>query len=143
MKSIPPISPALGLSKSAYKSRQGRETCFGASLTKFTPLPTFGERCKSNPNSWRISMVKRVDKLTNEQRSKMDGWADKWIEIGLRHGNADREKFEAAVKKCYEFSGLPPPKRIVWVPSPMVMAIAAPVASYLIATKKGDAVGDA
>ena len=77
--------------------------------------------------------MKRIDTLTPEQKAAMDGWADKWIEIGLRTGDADRPLFEESVRDCYRFAGLPEPKRIVWVPSPIVMQIAAPTAAFLIA----------
>lgn len=75
--------------------------------------------------------VKRVSALTEDQRARMDEWADRWIEVGLRTGPADRERFEAAVGECYRFAGLEPPRRVVWVGSPLVMAIAAPIAGWL------------
>jgi hypothetical protein len=95
---------------------------------------------------WRIEeriMVKRITDLTNKQKKAMDGWADKWIEIGLRTGAADRPKFEKAAEDCYKAAGLPWHKRVVWVSSPLVMAIAAPVASLVIEINKRGAVGDA
>ena len=76
-------------------------------------------------------MPTRIDNLTPVQRAQMDAWADKWIEIGLRTGAADREKFEQAAQRCYTAAGIPWPRRVVWVPSPIVMAIAAPVAALL------------
>ena len=87
--------------------------------------------------------VKRVDQLTPPQQAQMTAWADRWIEIGLRTGDADRPKFEAAAQRCYEAAGLPWPGRVVWVPSPIVMAIAAPIASYLIARQRNTSVSGA
>ena len=75
---------------------------------------------------------KRIDNLTGNERLSMEGWADRWIEIGLRTGTADRVKFENAAKLCYAYANLPPPKVIVWVPSPLVMALAAPIAAEII-----------
>lgn len=80
-------------------------------------------------------MVQSIKALTPEQRAQMPGWADKWIEIGLRTGSADRAKFESAAQKCYGFAGLPWPGRVVWVSSPMVLAIAAPAASLLLSDR--------
>lgn len=88
-------------------------------------------------------MPVRIDKLTEEQKARFTEWADRWIEIGLRTGNADRAKFERAVRKCYEFSGLELPKAIVWIPSPIVGAIAFPVASLLIEIRNRIALGGA
>src|SRR5574340_107661 len=77
-------------------------------------------------------MVKRIDFLTPQQRARMDEWADHWIEVGLRTGAADRPKFEKAVEQCYRAAGLSWHGNVVWVPSPIVMAIAAPVAALVI-----------
>ena len=77
-------------------------------------------------------MKKRIDKLTEPQKASFDEWADRWIEVGLRTGNADRPKFEAAVRECYRFAGLEPPKVIVWTMSPLVVSMAGPIASLVI-----------
>lgn len=76
--------------------------------------------------------VTRIDQLTDDQRARFEEWGDKWIEIGLRTGPADRAKFEQAVQDCYRFAGIPWPAVVVWVPSPMVMALAAPTAALVI-----------
>ena len=88
----------------------------------------------------RISLVKRVDALTDEQRARFAEWVEKWTAIGLATGPADRPKFERSVAKCYQAAGLAPPKRVVWATSPLVMAVAAPTASFLIELKNGVAV---
>lgn len=98
---------------------------------------------------WRNSLVpKRIDKLTREQRARFDEWAHRWIEIGLRTGSADRSKFEKAVRDCYHYAGLEPPKIVVWTTSPLVVALAGPVAALTIElirrqVKVGGAVRDA
>lgn len=71
-------------------------------------------------------MPKRIEKLTEAQKARFDEWADKWIEIGLRTGPADREKFEAAAAECYRFAGLEWPNRVIWVSSPMELALSVP-----------------
>jgi hypothetical protein len=89
-------------------------------------------------------MVSRVDKLTAAQTARFEEWADKWIEIGLRTGPADRTRFEAAAEKCYRYAGIPWHGNVVWVSSPLVMALAAPTAALLIQViKNRGAVGDA
>jgi hypothetical protein len=97
--------------------------------------------------------MKRIEKLTKAQKARFNEWADKWIEIGLRTGPADRPKFEQAVRECYRFAGLEPPKVIVWTTSPLVVSLAGPIAALLIEFHRkgklsvhdavGDAVGDA
>src|SRR5574337_1277175 len=79
-----------------------------------------------------MNMVKRIDSLTPQQRARMDEWADKWISVGLRTGAADRPKFEKAAEQCDLASNLSWHGNVVWVPSPIVMAIAAPVAALVI-----------
>jgi hypothetical protein len=81
-------------------------------------------------------MPTRIDKLTDAQKAQMAAHADKWIEIGLRTGKADRARFEAAAEKCYGYAGLPWHGRVVWVSSPLVMALAAPIASLVLQYKK-------
>ena len=81
-------------------------------------------------------MPTRIDKLTPEQEARFGEWRQKWIAVGLSTAPADRARFEAAALECYRLSGLPPPKRIVWVPSPLVGAIAAPLAAFCLETRK-------
>ena len=88
-----------------------------------------------------MKSVKRIDKLTPEQEGRFAEWRDKWIRTGLCTDPADRQKLEQAVKVCYKKAGLAPPKRVVWVDSPIVLAFAAPTASFLL--KNGGAVDDA
>ena len=90
-------------------------------------------------------MVKRIDSLTEAQKARFDEWADRWIEAGLRTGAADRPKFEAAAERCYRAAGLRWHGNVVWVPSPIVVAIAAPVAALMIELHRrpGVAVRDA
>ncbi|HXI95531.1 MAG TPA: hypothetical protein VNG04_05365, partial [Candidatus Acidoferrum sp.] len=77
-------------------------------------------------------MAKRIEKLTREQQARMDEWADRWIEIGLATGRADWDRFEASARECYRFAGIPWPGVVVRVPSPIVGALAAPIADLLI-----------
>ena len=76
--------------------------------------------------------VTRVDQLTDAEKGRFNEWADKWIEIGLRTGPAHRDLFEKSVRDCYRFAGIPFPDVVVWVPSPMVVSLAAPTAALAI-----------
>ena len=87
--------------------------------------------------------MKRINKLTVDQKSKMDVWADKWIEIGLRTGDADRPKFEEAVKRCYEAANIPWHGRVIWTTSPLAVALSAPIADYIIQHLRTHPVRDA
>lgn len=84
--------------------------------------------------------MKQINELTNEQKAQMPIWRDKWIKIGLRTGESDWETFDKAVKDCYLAAKLPAPKKIIRVSSPLVLSLAAPIASYLIS--KDSAVRD-
>jgi hypothetical protein len=92
-------------------------------------------------------MPKKIKRLTPEQTAAMPAFAQKWIEIGLCTKPADRARFEAAVAECYRQAKLAPPKAVIWVPNPLVGALAFPIAAYLIAmlkrSKAGEEVGTA
>ena len=74
----------------------------------------------------------RIDRLTKAEEAQLIPWRDKWIEIGLKTGEADWEQFERAVKECYKFAELRWPVPIVRVQSPIVGALAAPFAVSLL-----------
>jgi hypothetical protein len=91
-------------------------------------------------------MAKRIDQLTEEQRARFSEWVEKWTDIGLKTEPADRPRFEENIMLAYDKTGLTRPKRVVWVPSPLVLAFAAPTAGYLLDRRDGavrDAVDDA
>jgi hypothetical protein len=77
-------------------------------------------------------MTRRLETLTATQNAQMPAHAKKWIEIGLSTGAADRATFEQAARRCYEHAGVPWHQNVVWVSSPWVMALAAPIATRLI-----------
>jgi len=85
-----------------------------------------------------IPPVTRIDALTPEQEARFAEWRDRWIATGLRTGKADRERAEKAIATYYRAAKLDPPKRIVWVSSPLVGALAFPAALLLTETQKGD-----
>ncbi len=81
--------------------------------------------------------VKRIDKLTPEQEARFGEWRDKWIKIGLSTQPADRKRFERAVARCCKHAGLTPPKVVVWVQSPLVLAFAGPIAGRILDQRHG------
>jgi hypothetical protein len=88
----------------------------------------------------KLNMPTRIEKLTPEQESQMIPYANKWIEIGLRTGEADWKTFDEYMPKAYEKAGIPYPKNVVRVSSPLVGAFAASIAEQV--WKKRGAVGE-
>jgi len=78
-------------------------------------------------------MVKKIESLTPAQEAQMPAWRDKWIEIGLRTGDADFETFDKYIKVAYEKAGLEFPDCIVRVKSPKIGAQVAATAHVLLA----------
>src|SRR3990167_1223576 len=100
-----------------------------------------------------MKSTKRIDKLTQEQEMAMKPYAQKWIDIGLKTGNADWKTFDENMPICYQKAGLQYPKRVVRVASPIVGAFASAIAEAILKRIKSkgckvggavhDAVGDA
>ena len=85
-------------------------------------------------------MPKRIDKLTSEQESRMESWAQEWISRGLCTDEADWETFESNAQKCYELSGLKWHGLVIRVGSPLAVAVTVPTLAATIG--KGSQVGD-
>ena len=75
-------------------------------------------------------MPARIAELDEGWRGRMAGWAREWIERGLATGPVDRVGVEEAIAVCYRLAGVRWPGRVVWVPSPVVGALAAPLAAH-------------
>lgn len=60
-----------------------------------------------------------IEALTAEQEALLSVYRDKWIEIGLATGPADREEFVKFAKIAYEIAGLKPPSRFLFAASPL------------------------
>jgi hypothetical protein len=75
-------------------------------------------------------MINRIEELTYKQRC--EEWSDRWNKIGLFTNPAVHQKFEVAAEHCYRAAGLDWHRNVIWVSSPIVMAIAVPVAAMLI-----------
>jgi hypothetical protein len=76
-------------------------------------------------------MVRQIAHLTPAQSAKLRSHADRWVDIGLRTGPADRPAFEAAAQRCYKAAGLPWHGNVVWVGSPLALVLAAPITALL------------
>lgn len=81
----------------------------------------------------------RLEALTPEQESLLAPVRDEWLRIGLATGPADRPAAEEGVCHAYHAAGLPSPRRMVWVGSPLAGAI---TASMLCAFELSDHVPD-
>jgi hypothetical protein len=63
--------------------------------------------------------MKKIDSLTDYQKSQLAVYRDKWIDIGLSTEPADRKLAEHGVALAYKMAGLKPPEKIVWCGSPV------------------------
>jgi hypothetical protein len=77
-------------------------------------------------------MVRRIETLTTAQAAHLDAHVDAWIEAALRTSAISRRPFTKAARRCHELAGLPWHGNVVWVSSPLVLALAAPLAALLI-----------
>ena len=76
--------------------------------------------------------MKKITKLTAEQTAAMPAQVKKWVGIGLSCEPIDVEKSKDAIRKCYEFAGLNPDVPYIKVTSPLVLAVAGPIADFII-----------
>ena len=74
-------------------------------------------------------MPTRLDEITPEQLAQAPAHVEKWIKIGLCTDPADHEAATAAYKACYEAAGIPWHGNVIQAPSPMALAVAAPLAA--------------
>ena len=77
-------------------------------------------------------MPKKLTTLTKDQKSRFNQYVQMYTKIGLSTDEADWEKFEDGVRRCYKFAGLEQPKVFVRVESPIVLCFAASIAAYVI-----------
>ena len=83
-------------------------------------------------------MPSKISRLTAKQKALLPEWKKRWIEIGLRTGPADHERWERGACKCYQASGFAWPGNPIWVSSPIIGALAASISRALLKnTKKG------
>jgi hypothetical protein len=66
--------------------------------------------------------LKKIEKLTDEQKAAMPRYVEKWLGYGISTEPADRRRAESAIRTMYEISELKPPI-IVWCDSPLSMIL--------------------
>jgi hypothetical protein len=59
-----------------------------------------------------------ITKLTEAQEKQLKLYKEKWIEIGLRTGPANKDRVENLVAQIYQVADLQIPKEILWFDSP-------------------------
>ena len=78
----------------------------------------------------------KITTLTDEQRAALAPYAQAWIERVLTCGPADRASVEDGIRRCYAAAGIPWHGNVVWVRSPLVAAMAGPIASAILARQR-------
>lgn len=68
-------------------------------------------------------MSEKIEKLTAEQEARLPEFVEKWTQIGLCTGPADRPRAEKAVREIYARAGLAGPAKIVWCGSPLSLGL--------------------
>ena len=77
--------------------------------------------------------MKRITKLTDEMRAIFPAIIEEWTAKGLDCTPVDRALVEDGMRRCYGYAGIPWHGNVVWVGAPIVVALAAPVASHYLA----------
>lgn len=86
------------------------------------------------PAGCRIEPMKKKYSLPPEHRAQMRPWAQKWIANAMSTkpmDASDKAAMKEAVVGLYEAANLPPPKNIVFVPSPLVGNVTAGLAAAI------------
>ena len=67
-------------------------------------------------------MTKKITSLTEDQKSLLSVYRDKWLKIGLCTEPSNRPLAEDAIRRAYEMASLTPPSQIIWTTSPLAGA---------------------
>jgi hypothetical protein len=81
--------------------------------------------------------MKRIEKLSAAQASRLPEFRDEWLRVGLSTERADRPRAEAGVRVAYEAASLPPPSLVIWLDSPMAGALCAALLADTAKAGKG------
>jgi hypothetical protein len=73
----------------------------------------------------------RIDRLEDDDRQQFQPVIDKWITGGLDCTPVDHATVENGIRRCYEAAGIPWHGNVVWVESPLAVAVASPIAAHL------------
>lgn len=74
----------------------------------------------------------KITELTEAQKARFPEWVQKYTQVGLSCEPADKLRAERGIRAHYECAKIPCPDTVVWVASPIVLSIAAPIAASLI-----------
>src|SRR5215510_7233913 len=66
-----------------------------------------------------------LERLTPEQERLLSVVRDEWLRVGVSTEPADRAGAEAGVRLAYQTAGLPSPRAVIWLDSPLLGVIAA------------------
>jgi len=80
--------------------------------------------------------MKKITSIPPEAQAKFPAIVAEYIKIGLCTDPADRATAETAMRELYKLLGKRTDMPIVWVPSPLVGAFAAPIAAALLSQSK-------
>lgn len=89
--------------------------------------------------------MKKIESLTEHQKSLLTEYRDKWMEIGLSCEPANRELAEKWCREAYIIGGKEPPKQIIWADSPLSGVLVHYILKHHGASVRasvGDSVGD-
>jgi len=74
----------------------------------------------------------KIMELTPGQKALFPEWVEKYTVIGLSCEPADRPRAERGIRSHYARAAIECPDTFVWVASPIVLSLAAPIAAALI-----------
>ena len=77
-------------------------------------------------------MTTKIMALTPEQKARFPEWVERYTQIGLSCEPADKPRAERGIRAHYARASIECPDTFVWVASPIVLSIAAPIAAALI-----------
>jgi hypothetical protein len=83
----------------------------------------------------------KIESLTAEQLAKLPEYRAKWLAIGLATGPSDEDVALGGIRLAYEAAGLPAPKLVIRLGSPMAGAHGAAILKNGLPAQVGDQVG--
>ena len=79
-----------------------------------------------------MTTKKKIESLTDAQRAKFPEYVERYTALGLSCDPADKPRAERGVRGHYVAAKIACPDVMVWVSSPIVLAMAAPMAAYMV-----------
>ena len=75
---------------------------------------------------------KKLKSLTQEQKDRIPSFAQEWADIATSCEPADRPLVEDGIQRCYNFAGIEWHGNVIWVDSPIVLALSATFGSAIL-----------